>query len=203
MERVYHWYQLVDDIAAANDLTTGSQLKMATELSLAIHAGAVQCWKENGDPIRGAIPLTEQRLQRPHLTAAEGNSWLKRNGYLQKWEPVEPVVPPVVGSPDYSILATRGELINAYGRFSGMNKTTFQNLTNSPKLLAARKVQGVGMRGLGAVEPLFCPYEVMLWLIGPKRKKDHKLPVKTGWVQFRANFPKVYNLHSLSDPTDN
>lgn len=101
MESLYAWHQLASDVALACELEEDSELKMATELSLAIQTGAVQCWQENGDPIRGAIPFDQIRRRAPHLTVAEGNAWLKSNGYLQEWKPVASVGSPVpaLGSP--------------------------------------------------------------------------------------------------------
>ena len=94
MEHVYPWQQLSNDIAFADALTEDSELQMATELSLAIQTGTVQCWKKNGDPIRGTVPFEKLRRLAPHLTVSEGDAWLKRNGYLHKWEPVESVMQP-------------------------------------------------------------------------------------------------------------
>ena len=99
MDRVYPWHQLAKDIAIADALTEGSELQIATELSQAIQKGTVQCWKENGEPIRGAVSFAMLRRLAPHLTVAEGNAWLKRNGYLHEWEPVKSSAMPVLVSP--------------------------------------------------------------------------------------------------------
>jgi len=87
MEPLYAWHQLTADIALAYQLTEDRELEMATELSLAIQTGKVQCWNANGDPIRGAVPLENFRNLLPHLTATEGNAWLKSKSYLQEWTP--------------------------------------------------------------------------------------------------------------------
>jgi len=89
MENLFAWHQLARDVARANGLDAQSELRMATELNQAIQKGTVQCWKENGEPIQGAIPLDQIRRRAPHLTVAEGNAWLMRNRYLQKWVPVQ------------------------------------------------------------------------------------------------------------------
>ena len=198
MDRVYTWYQLAKDVAISNDLQADSELQMATELNRAIQTGNVQCWKENGDPIRSAIPLENQRRQVPHLTVFEGNAWLKRNGYLHEWEPAESVVPLAAVNPDYSILATRQELIGAYGSFTGMDMTWFDNVTDSPKLLAARKVRGRGKKGQ-AIVPLFCPYEVMVWLIDKNRRKGRRIYSGKAWEILEKYFPNVFNIYSAGD----
>ena len=198
MGRVYPWHQLASDIAIADALTEDSELQMATELSQAIQTGTVQCWKENGDPIRGAILLENFRRQVPHLTVLEGNAWLKRNSYIQEWEPVESVVPLAAAGPDHSILATRKELIDAYGKFTGMEMSWFANLTDSPKLLAARKVRGRGKRRQ-SIEPLFCPHEVMVWLIDKKRRKGRCISSDKAWEIWEKHFPNVFNIYLVGD----
>ena len=87
MEPLYAWHQLAADIALSYQLTEDRELVMATELSLAIQTGKVQCWNANGDPIRGAVSLENFRNPLPHLTVTEGNAWLKSKGYLQEWTP--------------------------------------------------------------------------------------------------------------------
>jgi hypothetical protein len=202
MESLYAWQRLASDVALAYELEEDSELKMSTELSLAIQTGAVRCWQENGDPIRGAVPLGQIRRRAPHLTVAEGNAWLTRNGFLQEWKPVASVAPPVEASPDYSILATRQELIDAYRTFTGMDMTWFTNVTHSPKLQKARKVLGAGIKGR-SVEPLFCPYEVMEWLIDKKRRKGRPIHSDKAWEILEKRFFKVYNIYSLGDTRTN
>ena len=198
MERVYPWQQFLNDIAVADALTGDSELQIATELSKSIQKGTVQCWNENGDPIRGAVPLDQIRRRAPHLTVAEGNAWLKRNGYLQEWKPVASVAPPVEAGPDYSILATRQDLIDAYRAFTGMDITWFDNLTHSPRLQKARKVLGQGIKGR-SIEPYFCPYLVMDWLIDRKRKKGRPISSDKAWEILERRFPKVFNIYSSCD----
>lgn len=99
---------------------------------------------------------------------------------------------------DYPFLATRTELINAFGKFTQMDKTWFDNLSYVPKLKAARKHQGTS--GRRSVEPLFCPYEVMQWLIDSKRRKGTKLSGATGWRLLKSHFPIVYNAKYVGDP---
>ena len=101
---------------------------------------------------------------------------------------------------DFTVLATRTQLIEAFGKFTGMNKAWFDNLTDVPKLRAARKYKGIS--GRRYAEPLFCPYEVMQWLIDPKRRKGTKLSDLKGWSILKSYFPNVYNTKSIGDPND-
>ena len=106
-----------------------------------------------------------------------------------------PVVPDEV---DLTMVATRTELIDAFGKFTDMDKSWFDNLTDAPKLKAARKYTGQG--GRHSAEPLFCPYLVMQWMADPKRKKGRRLNDTTAWRLLKSHFPKVYNQYSIGDP---
>lgn len=110
----------------------------------------------------------------------------------------DPLAPPPNQGPDYAMLASREQLIEAFGRFTGMNKDWFNHLKDLPKLANARQVKGHGGRGHIA-EPLFCPYEVLCWLIHPKRKKGRELSEDKGWELLERYFPKVYNAKSVGD----
>jgi len=99
---------------------------------------------------------------------------------------------------DFGMLATPEQLINAFGSFTGMCKAWFNNLTDTPKLLAARRVTGTG--GKHHTPPLFCPFEVMQWLIDGKRKKGRKVSPEKAWQLLQSNFEKVYNTRSAGDP---
>jgi len=202
MEHLYPWHKLHTDVALAYALSEESQLQIATELNLAIQMAAVQCWQENGDPIRGGVPFDQIRRRAPHLNVAEGNAWLKRNGYLQEWKPVATVAPPVEAGPDYSILATRQDLIDAYRAFTGKDMAWYKNVTHSPKLQKARKVVGKGKKG-GSIEPLFCPYLVMDWLIDKKRRPGRPISSDKAWEILENRFPKVYNIYSAGDTRTN
>ena len=103
---------------------------------------------------------------------------------------------------DYSALATRAKLIAAFGTFTGMDMAWFASLKDTPALLKARKVPGVGARGKTR-EPLFCPWEVMLWLADPERKKGRPFH-NTGkpWQLLEAHFPAAYVKHSMGDPRE-
>lgn len=99
---------------------------------------------------------------------------------------------------DYASLASREQLIKAFGAFTGMDMTWFTSLNDVPALKRARKVSGQGGRGRTA-EPFFCPYEVSQWLISPKRRKGTKLSADKGWEILEKKFLKVYNARSIGD----
>ena len=98
---------------------------------------------------------------------------------------------------DYTMLATRQRLIDAFGSFTGMDDSWFTNLKDTPKLKDARKVAGSG--GKDSTEPLFCPFEVMRWLTDSKQKKGKGLSPDKGWHLLQGHFPKVYNQYSIGD----
>lgn len=99
---------------------------------------------------------------------------------------------------DYEAVATRQQLISAFGAFTGMDDSWFVKLDDKPKLKAARKFTGRGGRGQIA-EPLFCPYQVMQWLVDPRRKTGRPLGSNKAWERLQAAFPKVYNQFSVGD----
>lgn len=102
---------------------------------------------------------------------------------------------------DHAKLATRQQLIDAFGRFTGMNASWFKRLKDMPQLQGARKVIGQGGRGR-IVEPLFCPFEVMKWLTDPHRRNlGHRQPLSQnkGWELLERNFPRAYAHHSVAD----
>lgn len=111
----------------------------------------------------------------------------------------EPAPVPSSKAPDLAKLATREQLIAAFGNFTGMSMNWFNNLKDTPVLSAARKITGQGGRGR-IIEPLFCPYEVMLWLASPKRRKGRKLGIEKAWKLLEENFPMVYAAYSVGDP---
>ena len=101
---------------------------------------------------------------------------------------------------DFNLLATREQLIAAFGAFTGMDRSWFKNLKDAPALLAARRVAGQGGRGHIA-EPRFCPYAVMQWLISPRRGKGRRIEVGTAWRMLKTNFPKVHAQYEVGDPS--
>jgi hypothetical protein len=101
---------------------------------------------------------------------------------------------------DFTLLASRSELITAFGKFTDMNQEWFHNLNDTPNLRTARKI--LGTSGRKNSEPLFCPFEVMQWLINPKRKKGRQLSEATGWRVFKNHFRLAYNAKAIGDPND-
>jgi hypothetical protein len=99
---------------------------------------------------------------------------------------------------NFELVETRQALIDAFGSFTGMKMSWFSNLKDSPKLKAARKFTGRG--GRLSAEPLFCPFEVMQWLVDLRRKKGRPLQNETGWRMLKQHFPKVYALNAIGDP---
>jgi len=106
---------------------------------------------------------------------------------------------PVAEKVDLTLMASREQLIAAFGVFTGMKAEWFKNIKDTPALLAARKVTGQGGRG-HIVAPMFCPYEVLQWLIDPARRKGRKLGADKGWELFEGHFPRSYAAFSIGDP---
>ena len=164
-------------------------------------AAAQLAGRENADRAEGAL--------RPFLDLAAGLGWPIPDALrLPMAEVSEPLLAllrpgPVTEEPppldDYSALATREQLVAAYGRFTGMSMKWFDNVTDTPALLAARKVDGVGARG-STTQPMFCPWEVMVWLANTKRKKGRQFQsADKPWELLERHFPAAYAKHSRDD----
>ena len=180
--------------------------KFAKRLFEAIHAGEITAYSHRDGsellhPIAKARPLC--------VKVVEVNSWLKNNSYDAQWKPDQHVKQEMdgrggsgvekSGAPlNYRLLATRQGLIDVFGKFTGMDRSWFRCLKDAPALLAARRVKGRGMRH--SVEPWFCPYSVMCWLIDPKRRRGRKLSQDKGWDLLEKNFPDAYVKVSTVDP---
>jgi hypothetical protein len=97
------------------------------------------------------------------------------------------------------MLASPGLLIRAFGAFTDIDDTWFKNLRDKPALKKARKVPGKS--GRNGFPAMFCPMEVMLWLVNPARKKGRKgLSEEKAWQLLEQHFPKVYAANSVADP---
>ena len=101
-------------------------------------------------------------------------------------------------APDYARLATRDDLVAAFGPF-GLKRTWFDDLGSRQWLLGARKVLGRGQRDWRR-EPLFCPFEVMTGLVGKSRKS--RLSTDAGWRVLEHKFPATYAAKSVGDPRE-
>ena len=175
----------------------------------ALHEGQITAYSH----IDGAEMQTPIPFQKPLCVKVQDvMAWLERNNYPAQWCPDEfdhlslydPRANEQAGTatgPNYKLLATRSQLIDAFGRFTGMDNSWFKKLGDTPALLAARKIKGIG-RNRNSIEPWFCPKEVMGWLISPKRRKGRPLSLDKGWELLEKYFPHVHNMVSLADPRD-
>lgn len=155
------------------------------------------------------IQTLAEREEQGHATAIEWLAWADERG-IEVHDGFRLAAEFVVQSPpqsveinesiDFAMLATRQELITAFGSFTGMKASWFKNLKDRPHLLAARKVPGSG--GKDSTEPLFDAHEVMQWLITKPRKGASRraLKVDTGWRLLETHFSRVYNAYSIDDP---
>lgn len=133
------------------------------------------------------------------VSVGDLDEWLKPMGYqfaVPIAEPTSPVEPAV----DFDMLAPPEQLITAFGKFTGMNASWFNNLRDRPSLLKARRMAGTGGRNF--TRPLFCPYQVMLWLTTKPRKGDSRIAIsrETGMRMLKAHFLKVYSTYSIGEP---
>lgn len=151
--------------------------------------------------VRNPLTLGEQRflvgaaLNRSVVLIADLKAYVSDRGISVNVLPPERMPQP----PQLSLLATRQELIDAFGSFTGMDASWFTNLKDVPALHAARKVTGQGGRGHIA-EPLFCPLEVVQWLVSSGRRKGRAISESKAWEILEKSFPLVYNHHSVADP---
>jgi hypothetical protein len=98
----------------------------------------------------------------------------------------------------YEVLASRTELIGAFSLY-GVELKIFKALKDRPGLHAALRVKGKSQRGSNA-EPMFCPYEVINWLVERGVKDKPRLSSFTAWHILETKFPSVYAEKSIGDP---
>ena len=98
----------------------------------------------------------------------------------------------------WHLLATPSELINAFGVITGMDKSWFNNVKDTPNLKAAIHTAGIG--GRKGREPLYFVFPVMQWLISEKRRKGKPMNESTGWRLLKNQFPKVYAEYQGYEP---
>lgn len=83
-------------------------------------------------------------------------------------------------------LATRDQLVAAFGPHTGLHQSWFSNLADAPGLLRARKQEG--RSSSGKKQAWFCPVEVMHWLVHSRRKRGRPLDEDTGWRLLALHF---------------
>ena len=142
-----------------------------------------------------ALAEPEQRsIEQPELTVAQ----VEPNPASARADQAESVQAAEADRLDLSKLATPDELIEAFGRFTGMGKSWFSNITDKPGLEDARRIKG--LKGKGGHKPLFCPLAVMGWLTNEKRKVGHPISEEKCWALLESYFPRVYDAHASADP---
>lgn len=105
---------------------------------------------------------------------------------------------------DLSILADPGQLIDAFGRYTNMDKSWFDKWADNPVLNNAIMRKGTSGRG-HTTEPLFCPFLVMQGLMTKPRKGSKRKPFlndETPWRMLKRHFAPVYDLHRGESPLD-
>lgn len=140
------------------------------------------------------------------LDVEELRDFLAANRWRVQLRIVTPEQEPQAAAPertatDFAMLASREQLIAAFGAFTGMKADWFDNIKDKPALLAARRITGQGGRGHLA-EPFFCPFDVMQWLVSAKRRTGKPLREAKGWELLEKHFPKVYASRSIGDPRE-
>ena len=96
---------------------------------------------------------------------------------------------------DVQYLATSDSIVAAFTQY-GLTAEKIRN--GSTKFIRdAKKLQGQGGKGR-AVQPMFCPYEIMQGLVQKARPK--KLSEKRGWEILELRFPSTYSKFQKQDP---
>lgn len=210
-QRVWTLSEAIDEIARALELHSSQRDRLMTQAVKDASAGVLVL----RDLYAGGIMKRGDHMSEllDYVFSRDMNAWLDLIDapFPYRLPDDEPAQEPQATTPSpapvmadeiaFDMVATRQELIDAFGKFTGMSLAWFDNLNDSPKLKAARKYAGQG--GRHSAEPLFCPYEVMQWLADPKRKKGKPLNNTTAWRLLKGSFGKVYNLHSIGDPNAN
>jgi len=106
--------------------------------------------------------------------------------------------------PDRSMLADPDELIEAFGKVTGMSKAWFDKWGDNYVLRDAIKFKGTSGRGRSTA-PLFCPFLVMQGLMKNPRKGSKRrafINDETPWRKLKQYFPLVYEKHQGLSPLD-
>ena len=154
--------------------------------------------------------ITELELIQPQSITeklAKENKLSELHDKLNKLQALEKQPAPVVALSDetqsnkrirYEVLASRTELIQIFSLY-GVELKIFKALKDRPGLMAARRVKGKGQKGSRA-EPMFCPFEVINWLVKTGIKEKPRLENFMGWHILETKFPSVYAEKSIGDP---
>ena len=147
----------------------------------------------------------------PAIAVNDFSQWLQSEGeapsiHIQAW--IDAIVPaetkpqaaPFIENDPapLHLLATPAQLIAVFGIFTGMDKKWFNNAKDSPRLMAARHIAGIG--GRKGREPLYFVFQVMQWLIDAKRRKGKPMQDATGWRVLQRQFPRVYEEYQDCEP---
>ena len=157
--------------------------------------------------------ITELELMHPQSITeklAKENKLSELHDKLDKLQALEKQPAPVVALSDetqsnerirYEVLASRTQLIEAFGYY-GVELKIFKALKDRPGLKAACRVKGKAQKGSRA-EPMFCPLEVINWLVKTGVKEKPRLENFMGWHILETKFPSVYAENSIGDPRQN
>lgn len=198
---VYMYQQAAREIADDQGWDDGKLTALLAAMATAVNDGTLP--KRNPKTGLTIPPNSTETLAL--VTVEDVNAWLEKVRAPYRWElqrAAEVVAHAVTGEIDFAMVATRKELIDAFGARTGMNDTWFKRLADRPGLRDARRHPGQG--GRNKFDPLFCPYSVMQWLTTKPRRGDSRrqLPVETGWRLLQSHFMKVYNSYSSGDPRE-
>jgi hypothetical protein len=192
-------YEAAEVLTAANDI--GHTTNFLNKRMLpAVHSGALLLL----DPIdRGPVTGRQPRFT-DWVTPAAIDEWLERDGYPYRWpmaatEPKAETPEDETETLDYSLLATREQLLDAFKKW-GLKPSWFAELNGHKWLLDARRIKGQGQRG-NVIEPMFCPFAVMNGLIENVRKVTRLKP-DTAWRVLAHKFPKVHAEYESYAPSE-
>ena len=200
--RAFEFVQ-AEALLAAIERKVGNAVTPEQALELVASNPELARHRQASDPIssRWLLGADAHRQWRHLLAQAIERGELRLLDFASKLPIAPQAAAPEPAATDFAMLATREQLIAAFGTFTGMNADWFRNLKDTPALLAARRITGQGGRGHLA-EPYFCPFAVMQWLVDGKRKKGRPLSGRKGWELLERHFPMVYASRSIGDPRE-
>lgn len=198
MNGLYTLEEAATAIASQLGWHQGAQSTLLQQMTIAANTGQMTVRHPHTE-----LPFITDQVHTYYelVTQKDVNAWAEGCDAPWRWEQSQSVAPVLITDPDVTLLASRKKLIDAFGSFTGMDNDWFSNIKDTPALLEARRVKGQGGRG-HIVEPLFCPYTVLQWLINPARRKGRMLGEAKGWELFEKHFPLAYNTFSIGDPRD-